>query len=241
MNSELVRVTTEEVGRGIPITDTVCLVNWLNLCDDGKMLIRGDKGFIQLSNINNLIKKYKESFDMFGNETFLEKVLNQNTGNNVNGYILNEQQATFLITLLDNMNVKVLKLKIKLVKDFFIMRRELLARAETRAIGKMVRKDMTKALKDNLEEGTNFKKFAYSNYTKLVYKKLFGKTVKKIKEDRGLNKKDNIRDFFTLVEIEKVQDLESKIATFIEFTNTKDKDDKEIYQLVKKYIESSIE
>ena len=34
-----------------------------------------------------------------------------------------------------------------------------------------------------------------------------------------------------------LQDLESKIATFIEFTDTENKDDKQIYEMVKKHIE----
>lgn len=40
-----------------------------------------------------------------------------------------------------------------------------------------------------------------------------------------------------IVELEKVQDLESKIATYIEFTDNTGKTDKEIYQDVKAYIE----
>ena len=41
----------------------------------------------------------------------------------------------------------------------------------------------------------------------------------------------------TIEELEKVQELESKIATYIEFTDNAGKTDKEIYQDVKTYIE----
>ena len=37
--------------------------------------------------------------------------------------------------------------------------------------------------------------------------------------------------------LEKIQDLESKIATFIEFTDTNNMTDKEVYAMVKAHIE----
>ena len=49
--------------------------------------------------------------------------------------------------------------------------------------------------------------------------------------------KENIRDYLTIEELEKVQDLESKIATFIEFTDTSNMTDKEVYAMVKSHIE----
>lgn len=240
MRNNLVRLTTEDVSKAISITDTVIITNWLNNID-GENLKRGDNGFVQLSNVNNLITKFKKEFDVFGNETLCKKVLNQNTGNYVNGYILNEPQATFLIALMDNTNEKVLKLKIKLVKDFYIMKQELLARQQTRMIGKSIRNELTDVIKNVVEEGTNFKKFAYSNYTKLVYKKIFNSDVKKIKEKLGIKKTDNLRDFLTKDELDRIQKLESDIATFIQFTNTEGKNDKEIYQMVKNYVDNSLE
>lgn len=48
----------------------------------------------------------------------------------------------------------------------------------------------------------------------------------------------NLRDFLTIEELDKVQDLESKIAAFIEVSDTEGKDDKQIYQMVKAWIDS---
>lgn len=90
------------------------------------------------------------------------------------------------------------------------------------------------------EEG-NFKRFAYSNYSKLVYKKVLGMTVKKAKEQRGLKEKDNIRNFLTIDELKQVQELESKIAYYIEMRTDLTDDDKEVYAEVKKYIEQERE
>ena len=55
--------------------------------------------------------------------------------------------------------------------------------------------------------------------------------------ERNVKENENIRDYLTIEELEKVQELESKIATFIEFTDTGNMSDKEVYNLVKTYIE----
>ena len=110
---------------------------------------------------------------------------------------------------------------------------------ETRHIGIIARRSLTDAIKNYVTDESKFKSFAYSTYSKLVYKKVLGKTVKKIKEERNLKVEDNLRNFLTIIELEKVQELESKIATYIEFTDNSDKTDKEIYNEVKKYIENN--
>lgn len=127
--------------------------------------------------------------------------------------------------------------KLKYIKLFNTMEHELKARQETRYIGLKVRKLLTDTIKLKVDNDTNFKKFAYSNYSKLVYKKIIGKTVKKIKEERELKKTDNLRNFLSIDELEKVQELESKIAFYIEMRKDLTGNDKEIYQEVKKYIE----
>ena len=104
-------------------------------------------------------------------------------------------------------------------------------------IGVSVRKNLTDTIKKCVTDEGNFKNWAYSTYSKLVYKKVLGKDVKKAKIERNVKEKENIRDYLTIEELEKVQDLESKIATFIEFTDTSNMTDKEVYAMVKIYIE----
>jgi len=133
---------------------------------------------------------------------------------------------------------EALEWKIKYINFFNLMENELKARIETRHIGVAVRKSLTDTIKNCVTDESNFKKFSFSTYTKLVYKKVLGKDVKKSKLERGLKETDNIRNFLTIEELEKVQDLESKIATYIEFTDNNGKTDKEIYQQVKEYIEN---
>ena len=130
-----------------------------------------------------------------------------------------------------------LQWKIKYIEAFNFMEKELTARIQTRHIGIEVRKNLTDTIKKCVTDEGNFKNWAYSTYSKLVYKKVLGKDVKKAKLERNVKEKENIRDYLTIEELEKVQDLESKIATFIEFTDTNNMTDKEVYAMVKKHIE----
>ena len=88
-----------------------------------------------------------------------------------------------------------------------------------------------------MEDGSNSKKFAYGNYTKLVYKRILGMDVKHAKESRKVPENRNLRDFLTMEELDRVQALESKIAAFIEISDTEGKDDKAVYAMVKTYLD----
>ena len=188
--------------------------------------------------LTRLIKRHITDFEEFGAIDFESRLLNSK---NVEVAILNENQFYLLITYLRTTKKipKVLDLKKELVRQFDKIKKELQARMETRHIGIIARRSLTDAIKNYVTDESKFKSFAYSTYSKLVYKKVLGKTVKKIKEERNLKVEDNLRNFLTIIELEKVQELESKIATYIEFTDNSDKTDKEIYNEVKKYIENN--
>jgi phage regulator Rha-like protein len=78
--------------------------------------------------ILDIITRYKEHFEEFGCILFSDlKSLNKNDdsrGRPAKTYYLNEQQATFLMTLLRN-NEKVVEFKLKLVKEFYEMRKKI--------------------------------------------------------------------------------------------------------------------
>ena len=220
MSNELVRLTTQEISKAIPITTS---------------LIIAEKTGIQHKNILELIKTYNDELNQFGRVAF--ETLPFKTSGGIqqrNVYYFNEQQATFFITLMRNTK-EVIEFKLALVKAFYLMKNELLARSETRLIAKNVRKSLTDSIKNNIPEG-NFKKFAYSNYTKTIYKKLFGKTTKELKEIMNVPEGKNIRDYFSIENLEKIQDIESEIATILEFE--RDINEKELFQKISIYIEN---
>ncbi len=219
MCKELVRLNTQDVSKAIPITDS---------------FIVSEKFGVSHKAVTNIIRKYKKDFEIFGT---LEHFKNAyDTKKETMTFLLNEEQFYLLVTYMKNTEI-ARKYKIEFVKAFSFIKKELLARVGTRHLAKEKRLILTDTIKNCVTDESNFKKFAYSTYSKLVYKKVLGKDVKKAKEERELKEKDNLRDFLTIEELEKVQDLESKIATYIEFTDNSGKTDKEIYQDVKAYIE----
>lgn len=219
MKYEIVRLTTQDVGKGILVTDSKIISEKTNKTH---------------SNVQRLILKYQDHLREFGKVGTQIRTTVNNQQEKV--YLLNEMQSIFLITLMRN-NEQVLTFKKELVKAFFIMRNELQARKETRNLGVSIRRSLTDAIKNKVDDDTNFKHYAYSNYSKLVYKKVLGTTVKKFKESHRLKANDNVRNFLDMKQIEQVQELESKIAAYIEMRKDIIGNDKEIYQEVKKYVD----
>lgn len=216
--NELVRLTTQDVSKAIPITDTKVISENIG---------------INHRHIKKHLLNHKNYFEQFGLLVVCET---ESTGGRPEEiFCLNEQQATFLITLLKNTE-EVTKFKFELVKAFFRMKNELQARVETRHIGIYNRKLLTDAIRDKVDEGTTFKSFAYSNYSKLVYKKVLGETVKSFKERNHIPEKDNVRNHMTVDQLDKVQEIESKIATYLEIRKDMGETDKQIYEEIKNHI-----
>jgi len=218
---ELVRLTTQDVSKAIPVTTS-------------DIVAKSYK--VNHKSIIDLIVRYESDFKEFGELMRFEiaPVLSQRS---TTGFYLNEEQFYLLVTYMKNTEI-ARRAKIQLIKAFSFQKKELLARIETRKIGKIVgRLSLTDSLKKYVKDEGNFKKFAYGNYTKLVYKKVLGMDCKKAKELRNVPENGNLRDFLSIEELERVQDLESKIATYIEITNTEGKNDKEVYQLVKNWLD----
>lgn len=56
---------------------------------------------------------------------------------------------------------------------------------------------------------------AYSTYTDVIYKSIFGKTSKQLREEFGISKKDNLRDCFTEEDLRKIQNAEMLVSSLI--------------------------
>ena len=59
------------------------------------------------------------------------------------------------------------------------------------------------------------KRFAYPNYTNLIYRTLFGKTAKELEQEYSVKPKENLRDYFIGSDLEKVQSAEMLISSLI--------------------------
>ena len=160
-----------------------------------------------LKAVNQLIRYKKEHLERFGILTFEMAKLN-GRGRPRKIYHLNEQQATLLITFLDN-TPQVELFKVALVKQFYEMRDELTKRNINRAIEKPVKK----TLMDSIKNWKHASKYAYSNINKLLIKVATGMNIQELKKQRGDAK--TALDLLTSQEQEKYKELENKVIAFI--------------------------
>ncbi|EGM50909.1 putative phage protein [Ligilactobacillus salivarius GJ-24] len=157
--------------------------------------------------VRRLIEKHIDRLKQFGKVEFEMQPLP--SGQKAKVYKLNEQQATLLITFLDNSDI-VANFKTLLVKQFYEMRDELTKRNINRAIEKPVKK----TLMDCIKKWKYASKYAYSNINRLLIKGATGLSIKALKKERGDAKA--ALDLLTSQEQEKYKQLEQKVIAYIE-------------------------
>lgn len=171
--------------------------------------------------IQRLIETHKESLERFGKVRF-EITPSGKTNQNKNVYQLNEQQATFLMTLLRN-NEVVIEFKVRLVQEFFKMREFIRQRQtpewlETRKQGKLTRKSETDTIKALVEyakeQGSKNADLLYTVYTKLANK------------TAGIDGRDRAN----VMQLNNLNLIEHIILNVIKDGMAKDKHYKDIYQ-----------
>ena len=152
-----------------------------------------------------LLNKHREDFESFGKVTF--KISPSESGQNVRDYILNEQQATLLITYLRNTE-PVKEFKKNLVKAFFEMREELSKFRMQRALEKPKRK----TLHVSIETWESKPKHAHSTMNNLLLKAVTDMNAKQLIAERGGY---NGIDSLTSEELEQYQAFEDMVIAMI--------------------------
>lgn len=155
--------------------------------------------------IQEHIRKQIARLEQFGKVSFKMRPLQ--SGQQAKDYILNEQQATLLITFLKNTE-QVANFKTNLVKAFFEMREELSKFRMQRALEKPKRK----TLHDSIETWTNAPKHAHSTMNNLLLKAVTDRNAKQLREERGGY---NGIDSLTSVELEQYQAFEDMVIAMI--------------------------
>lgn len=203
------------------------------------VLLKGDKVFTnsliisqgtgnQHKNVKELILKYENDFQDFGTLSVLN---GESTGGRPEQfYLLSEEQATFLMTLLRN-SKKVVQFKKELVRQFYAMRKFILEKQskawiETRYQGKLTRKAETDTIKQLVEYA---KEQGSKNADKLyiTYSKLANKTA-------GISKRDEA----SIMQLNNLSLIENIILKIIGAGIIADKQYKEIYQDCKRQLEA---
>lgn len=160
---------------------------------------------LQHHTITKTIRKHQVRFEQFGKVGF--KIQAMESGQNTMDYILNEQQATLLVTFLKNTE-QVANFKTNLVKAFFEMREELSKFRMQRALEKPKRK----TLHDSIETWEAKPKHAHSTMNNLLLKAVTDMNAKQLVKSRGGY---NGIDSLTSDELEQYQALEDMVIAMI--------------------------
>ena len=155
--------------------------------------------------IQEHIRKQIARLEQFGKVSFKMRPLQ--SGQQAKDYILNEQQATLLITFLKNTE-QVANFKTNLVKAFFEMREELSKFRMQRALEKPKRK----TLHDSIENWEQAPKHAHSTMNNLLLKAVTDRNAKQLREERGGY---NGIDSLTSDELEQYQAFEDMVIAMI--------------------------
>lgn len=189
-------------------------------------LIISDRAEYDHSIIQRKIRDYANEFEQLGKVSFENRPLP--SGQKQKIYYLNEPQASFLLTMLDNRDI-VRMFKLELVKEFYRMRRFLLEKQsaewqQARITGKQTRQEETDVILTKLiplaeSQGSKHPEKLYMSYSKLV--------------NSILGIEAGQRDNLPLTYIETIKFLERAIENIISIEVDKGTHYKEIYQICK--------
>lgn len=162
--------------------------------------------------LKKVIRNHKQDIEFFG-KLSVAYVTESTGGRPEEIQPLNEQQATFVITLLKN-TPKVLDFKKELVRQFYLMREELRKRQVAKPIYLEARRTLTDSIKSLPE--SEHKKWKYKQYTDLIYKLVIGKTATQKRKELGLGKNQKITSFLNSEQLNEMAKLEQQATMLIE-------------------------
>lgn len=127
-------------------------------------------------------------------------------------YLMNRDGFTLLV--MGYTGEKAMKFKLAYINQFNEMEELLKGKLIEREKGIAVRQSLTKAIQMS-KENERMHGHAYSVYTDIVYRAVFCKTAKQLREKYGIDKKANLRDYFTVEELAKVQSIEMIVSGLV--------------------------
>lgn len=143
-----------------------------------------------------------------------------------------KQQPMFLVTrdgfvllAMGYTGELAMRFKEAYIKQFNAMESALRGKLIEREKGIAVRQALTKALQQSTEN-ERMHGHAYSTYTNVIYKVLFGMNAAQLREKYQIKVSDNLRDFFTQEELRAIQSMECLVSGLVdcgwEYTAVKD-------------------
>lgn len=143
-----------------------------------------------------------------------------------------KQQPMFLVTrdgfvllAMGYTGELAMRFKEAYIKQFNAMESALRGKLIEREKGIAVRQALTKALQQSTEN-ERMHGHAYSTYTNVIYKVLFGMNAAQLREKYRIKASDNLRDCFTQEELRAIQSMECLVSGLVdcgwEYTAVKD-------------------
>ena len=129
-------------------------------------------------------------------------------------YYMNRDGFTLLV--MGYNGEKAMQFKLAYIRQFNAMEKALIGKLREREKGIAVRQALTNALKES-QENDRMHGHVYSTYTNVIYKSIFGKNAKQLREEYGVGKKDNLRDCFSEEELKAIQSAEMLVSSLISY------------------------
>ena len=129
-------------------------------------------------------------------------------------YYMNRDGFTLLV--MGYNGEKAMQFKLAYIRQFNAMEKALIGKLREREKGIAVRQALTNALKES-QENDRMHGHAYSTYTNVIYKSIFGKNAKQLREEYGVGKKDNLRDCFSEEELKAIQSAEMLVSGLVNY------------------------
>lgn len=163
-----------------------------------------------MRDIENVLKGIPED-----GETYFYKTTYKNEQNKQEYpmYLMNRDGFTLLV--MGFSGEKAMKFKLAYIKQFNNMEKLLQGKFVERQKGITVRHIVTDMIKQS-QENERMHGHAYSTYTDMIYRCLFGKTAKQFREEFGISKTDNLRDCFTKEELQAISSKEMLVSSLID-------------------------
>ena len=120
----------------------------------------------------------------------------------------------FTLLVMGYTGEKAMRFKEAYIRQFNAMEKALIGKMREREKGIAARQALTTALQ-RAQEDERMHGHAYSTYTNAIYKALFGANANQLRERFGIGKKDNLRDCFTVEELESIKSMEMLVSGLI--------------------------
>ena len=121
----------------------------------------------------------------------------------------------FTLLVMGYTGEKAMKFKLAYINQFNQMEELLKGKLIEREKGIAVRQSLTKAIQQSGEDERTHG-HAYSLYTDLIYKAVFGKNARQLREEYGITNQDNLRDLFAQEELAKVKSVEMIVSGLVD-------------------------